>query len=327
MTLVDLAGSERATETQSNNKSRLAEGAEINKSLLALKECIRGLDARKLHSEQHIPFRTSKLTLILRDSFIPKNNLSKIIMISCISPGNNSSNHTINTLRYSDRLKEKTLHYKSLACEKNNLIKKFNQYSRRNTSQNFDSTNMSLTMTINSNAELSVCDPVPNDDVLCNYFKGEKEDDLQELTHNPIPISKPLTFQRKKMSSRVKTKETINKTKTFPIKEKDKNITYVDEVKYINNDKTIGDIQNEIIEEQEFIISSHMNVIKDEAKMLTDEGCLISSVKGINKETILMEEYALRLEKIISKKLQHYKELKMKIRNYNKIVKTEAKQQ
>ena len=67
LTLVDLAGSERATETQSNNKSRLAEGAEINKSLLALKECIRGLDARKTtgNSEQHVPFRTSKLTLVL----------------------------------------------------------------------------------------------------------------------------------------------------------------------------------------------------------------------------------------------------------------------
>ena len=110
LTLVDLAGSERATETQSNNKSRLAEGAEINKSLLALKECIRALDARKTsgNSEQHVPFRTSKLTLVLRDSFIAKSNTAKIIMISCISPGYSSANHTINTLRYADRLKEKT---------------------------------------------------------------------------------------------------------------------------------------------------------------------------------------------------------------------------
>ena len=69
LTLVDLAGSERATETQCNNKSRLAEGAEINKSLLALKECIRALDARKQsgNSELHVPFRNSKLTLVLRD--------------------------------------------------------------------------------------------------------------------------------------------------------------------------------------------------------------------------------------------------------------------
>ena len=110
LTLVDLAGSERATETQSNNKSRLAEGAEINKSLLALKECIRALDARKNkgNNEQHVPFRNSKLTLVLRDSFLGKANLCKIIMISCVSPSNHSTNHTINTLRYADRLKEKT---------------------------------------------------------------------------------------------------------------------------------------------------------------------------------------------------------------------------
>ena len=63
LSLVDLAGSERATETQSNVKNRLAEGADINKSLLALKECIRALCIRALDAkkkgniEQHIPFR------------------------------------------------------------------------------------------------------------------------------------------------------------------------------------------------------------------------------------------------------------------------------
>ena len=108
LSLVDLAGSERATETQSNDKNRLAEGADINKSLLALKECIRALDAKKKGNiEQHVPFRNSKLTLVLRDSFLGKADLCKIIMISCVSPSNHSANHSINTLRYSMRLKEK----------------------------------------------------------------------------------------------------------------------------------------------------------------------------------------------------------------------------
>ena len=72
------------------------EGAEINKSLLALKECIRALDS----DQGHIPFRGSKLTEVLRDSFVGD---SRTVMISCISPNSGSCEHTLNTLRYADR--------------------------------------------------------------------------------------------------------------------------------------------------------------------------------------------------------------------------------
>lgn len=43
---------------------------------------------------------------MLRDSFLTKGSLSKIIMIACISPGSSSTDHSVNTLRYADRLKE-----------------------------------------------------------------------------------------------------------------------------------------------------------------------------------------------------------------------------
>lgn len=95
---IDLAGSERGADTTDNDRQTRIEGAEINKSLLALKECIRALD----HEQGHIPFRGSKLTEVLRDSFVGN---SRTVMISCISPNTGSCEHTLNTLRYADRVK------------------------------------------------------------------------------------------------------------------------------------------------------------------------------------------------------------------------------
>jgi kinesin family protein 2/24 len=62
----------------------------------------------------HVPFRASKLTLILRDSFISKQNKSKVVMIACISPGSSSADHSLNTLRYADRLKDNSEMHKML---------------------------------------------------------------------------------------------------------------------------------------------------------------------------------------------------------------------
>ena len=99
ISFIDLAGSERAADTIDTNKQTRFDGAEINKSLLALKECIRALDQEK----KHTPFRGSKLTLVLRDSFIGN---CKTLMIANISPAGMCSEHTLNTLRYADRVKE-----------------------------------------------------------------------------------------------------------------------------------------------------------------------------------------------------------------------------
>nr|XP_026650957.1 kinesin-like protein KIF2A isoform X2 [Zonotrichia albicollis] len=98
--LIDLAGNERGADTSSADRQTRLEGAEINKSLLALKECIRALGRNKSHT----PFRASKLTQVLRDSFIGEN--SRTCMIATISPGMASCENTLNTLRYANRVKE-----------------------------------------------------------------------------------------------------------------------------------------------------------------------------------------------------------------------------
>ncbi|XP_063813853.1 kinesin-like protein KIF24 isoform X2 [Pseudophryne corroboree] len=99
MSFIDLAGSERASDARESDKQTKMEGAEINQSLLALKECIRALDQEQAHT----PFRQSKLTQVLKDSFIGN---AKTCMIANISPSHIATEHTLNTLRYADRVKE-----------------------------------------------------------------------------------------------------------------------------------------------------------------------------------------------------------------------------
>lgn len=113
LSLVDLAGSERGADTKSHNRQRRTESSEINTSLLALKECIRALDSSR-GSAKHVPYRASKLTLILKDCFT--SSLARTTMIATVSPGASSADHTINTLRYADRIKEKKVRFQKDEC-------------------------------------------------------------------------------------------------------------------------------------------------------------------------------------------------------------------
>ncbi|KAL8986325.1 MAG: hypothetical protein Q9205_000211 [Flavoplaca limonia] len=99
LSIIDLAGSERASATK-NRGDRLTEGANINKSLLALGSCINALcDPKK---RNHVPYRNSKLTRLLKFSL---GGNCKTVMIVCISPSSQHFEETQNTLRYANRAK------------------------------------------------------------------------------------------------------------------------------------------------------------------------------------------------------------------------------
>ena len=478
LSLVDLAGSERATETQSNDKSRLAEGAEINKSLLALKECIRALDARKTkgNNEQHVPFRNSKLTLVLRDSFLGKADLCKIIMISCVSPSNHSSNHTINTLRYADRLKEKTSSYNnsnnnntnnnitssSIPSKKinppyvnnnnnnnnNNMNSNYYAYKVNNSKINKGGNNKLGISAINSGKsnnfglskrtkdkekekekekrDISAGKMNNIGKKINNFFDDIEEldeDNMQKLELKPTPINEHIrkktlmpvkkknkfALQKKTKTDRAenmktsannsniikkkannekdKDKERLNeeliknkineedftepkeekmlinkqneekhkfeaKSKTYKnnennLKKKEEQKTEKDkeeEKENNENKQETEEIENKneeeeekvdekeqstnlndenipyIIEEQEALIANHMDIIKSEAKLLTEEGNLISRIKGITEENYTMEEYVYKIEDIIKTKLKYFQDLKQKIKEYKSLL-------
>lgn len=100
LSFIDLAGSERGADRQQVGHQTRLEGSEINKSLLALKECIRAMD----RDAAHLPFRSSKLTMLLRDSLIGEH--VRTAMLATISPSTATVEHTLNTLRYADRLRD-----------------------------------------------------------------------------------------------------------------------------------------------------------------------------------------------------------------------------
>uniref|UniRef100_A0A8C9SNF2 Kinesin-like protein n=1 Tax=Scleropages formosus TaxID=113540 RepID=A0A8C9SNF2_SCLFO len=97
--MIDLAGSERAAQTQ-NRGQRLKEGAHINRSLLALGNCINALSEK--HGNKYVNYRDSKLTRLLKDSL---GGNSRTIMIAHISPASVAFEESRNTLSYADRAK------------------------------------------------------------------------------------------------------------------------------------------------------------------------------------------------------------------------------
>ncbi|KAJ9174098.1 hypothetical protein P3X46_017163 [Hevea brasiliensis] len=98
LSLIDLAGSERALATD-HRTLRSLEGANINRSLLALSSCINAL----VEGKKHIPYRNSKLTQLLKDSL---GGACNTVMIANISPNNLSFGETQNTLHWADRAKK-----------------------------------------------------------------------------------------------------------------------------------------------------------------------------------------------------------------------------
>ena len=88
--LIDLAGSEKMKNVKNMN---IQENGDINKSILAWKECIRALRRKS----KYVPYRGHLLTRVLKNSFV--NNASTCVL-GTISCENRNSGDSLNTLKY-----------------------------------------------------------------------------------------------------------------------------------------------------------------------------------------------------------------------------------
>lgn len=117
LSMIDLAGSERGSSTKCIGQ-RFKEGASINKSLLALGNCINKL----ADGSKHIPYRDSNMTRILKDSL---GGNCQTVMIANLSPSSLTYEDTYNTLKYASRAQKIRTPTLTQNAFKTNLPKEF----------------------------------------------------------------------------------------------------------------------------------------------------------------------------------------------------------
>ncbi|XP_010262391.1 PREDICTED: kinesin-like protein KIN-10A [Nelumbo nucifera] len=97
--LVDMAGSENIDQAGQVGFEAKMQTAKINQGNIALKRVVESI----ANGDSHVPFRDSKLTMLLQDSF--EDDKSKILMILCASPDPKEIHKTISTLEYGAKAK------------------------------------------------------------------------------------------------------------------------------------------------------------------------------------------------------------------------------
>ncbi|XP_009802054.1 kinesin-like protein KIN-10A [Nicotiana sylvestris] len=97
--LVDMAGSENIEQAGQTGLEAKMQTAKINQGNIALKRVVESI----ANGDSHVPFRDSKLTMLLQDSF--EDDKSKILMILCASPDPKELHKTISTLEYGAKAK------------------------------------------------------------------------------------------------------------------------------------------------------------------------------------------------------------------------------
>ncbi|XP_061906863.1 kinesin-like protein KIF2A isoform X1 [Entelurus aequoreus] len=280
--LIDLAGNERGADTSSADRQTRLEGAEINKSLLALKECIRALGRNKPHT----PFRASKLTQVLRDSFIGEN--SRTCMIATISPGMTSCENTLNTLRYANRVKEFGISPSDIPFSQGGQGSR-PEHSPTNT---FDFDDFAATPP-GRVKELTVDTNQVMEGGRANIHVVNQLDFLEEEWQNSSP-------QRDDLKLLCEQNEEEVSPQLFSFHE----------------------AVSQLVEMEEQVLEDHRAVFQESIRWLEDEKVLLEMTEEVDYD---VESYATQLEKILDQKIDILTELRDKVKSFRCALQEEEK--
>ncbi|XP_029295228.1 kinesin-like protein KIF2A isoform X2 [Cottoperca gobio] len=271
--LIDLAGNERGADTSSADRQTRLEGAEINKSLLALKECIRALGRNKPHT----PFRASKLTQVLRDSFIGEN--SRTCMIATISPGMTSCENTLNTLRYANRVKEFGISPSDIPFSQGGQGSR-SELSPTNTFEydDFAATSPSRVKELSVDANQGMDGGRPNIHAV---------NQLELLDGDWLSISP----QRDDLKLLCEQNEEEVSPQLF----------------------TFHEAVSQLVEMEEQVLEDHRAVFQESIRWLEDEKVLLEMTEEVDYD---VESYATQLEQILDQKIEILTELRDKVKSF-----------
>ncbi|KAJ9190157.1 hypothetical protein P3X46_001385 [Hevea brasiliensis] len=284
LSFIDLAGSERGADTTDNDKQTRMEGAEINKSLLALKECIRALD----NDKSHIPFRGSKLTEVLRDSFVGN---SRTVMISCISPSSGSCEHTLNTLRYADRVK---------SLSKGNAPKKDILSSALNLKE---STTMPLSSVLPATCTFQ-------DEINDAWAEQDERDDF-DASKDSYEQEKPIWKENVKV-------ESYNLSISEDKIRKPNGWTNWKDLLKSDDKNSHSDDLNALLQEEQDLVNAHRKQVEETMNIVREEMDLLVEADQPGNQ---LDNYITRLNAILSQKAAGILQLQNRLAHFQKLLK------
>jgi len=226
----------------------------------------------------HVPYRASKLTLVLKDSFTRAQ--ARTVMIATISPAASSADHTINTLRYADRVKERTVGGQAA------VVSAQQGGSKQPPLGSAAVVGSSKSSAANpqkrhSGPEIEAGDDDDDDEYDAAFDRAERD---RRDSEGPAGMDDVI--------------DVFNRT------------------------------VEKVYEEEEELLNLHMNVIQENAELLTEEGRLLQAIQGTGVDgagEYDIDQYATRLLSILARKQELNAALRTKLASFREVLGNEER--